>query len=122
MQREEIAANTTLVRSGEQSGDVFLIDSGSLSVYINGKDGRRIRVQKQRPGAVVGEIASYAGTGRTADVEADIEAVIYRMRESRIEQLGRTAPDLAAAWHGAMAAALAEKLRRTNQLLSETAL
>lgn len=119
MERETVPRGTTLLRQGEKSGDVFVIDSGSLSVYIRGKDGKQLRVQKQRPGAVVGEIASYSGSGRTADVVADTDTVVYRLREQSIAEVQRTDPGLASSWHRAMAGALAEKLKRTNQLLGD---
>ena len=37
--------------------------------------GERLRVRKQSPGSIVGEIAAYLGVPRTADVVAESEAV-----------------------------------------------
>ncbi len=119
MERQTVAQGTVLVAQGDVSGDVFILDQGNLSVYLRDETGHSHRIQKLRPGAIVGEIAAYTGTGRTADVVADREAVVYRLSETIIKSLSRTDADLAAYWHLAMAAALADKLRRTNKKMNE---
>ncbi|HCQ65981.1 MAG TPA: hypothetical protein DIU07_12885 [Rhodobacteraceae bacterium] len=119
MAREEVAAGTVLVRAGDWSDDVFMLESGALSIYIAAANGADIRVRKQIPGSIVGEIAAYAGLPRTANVEADTDSVVYRMSEARLAEIRAHRPDLAAGWHRAMAAALAEKLDRTNKLLGQ---
>ncbi|MEC7761479.1 MAG: cyclic nucleotide-binding domain-containing protein [Pseudomonadota bacterium] len=121
MAREEIAAGTRIVTQGETSGDVYLLESGALSVSIRTPDGHSIRVMKQRPGAIVGEIAAYAGIARTADVIADVDSVVYRLSDDKVRELQATDPRLAAHWHRAMAAGLAEKLDRTNKILGQRA-
>ncbi|SLN69605.1 cAMP-activated global transcriptional regulator CRP [Roseovarius litorisediminis] len=122
MDRELVPEGTLLLKEGEKSGDVFIIDQGSLSVYIKDRDGKSIRVLKQKPGAIVGEIASYSGKGRTANVVADSETVVYRFAENRIRDVQETEPVLAAIWHKGMASALAKKLQRTNQILGDQTL
>lgn len=119
MERQTIAKDAVLVAQGDVSGDVFILDQGNLSVYLRDETGQSHRIQKLRPGAIVGEIAAYTGTGRTADVVADRDAIVYRLSEARIKSLSRTDADLAAFWHLAMAAALADKLRRTNKKMNE---
>ncbi len=121
MEREVVAEGTRIVTQGETSGDVYLLESGALSVSIRTSDGHSIRVLKQRPGAIVGEIAAYAGIPRTADVIADVDSVVYRLSEKKVRELQDTAPTLAAHWHKAMAAGLAEKLDRTNKILGQRA-
>lgn len=121
MAREEVAAGTRIVTQGETSGDVYLLETGALSVSIRTPDGHAIRVLKQRPGAIVGEIAAYAGIPRTADVIADVDSVVYRLSEEKVRELQDSDPRLAAHWHKAMAAGLAEKLDRTNKILGQRA-
>jgi len=121
MHREELAPGAVLVRQGETTGDVFMLERGALSVFITTPQGERLRVRKQKPGSIVGEIAAYTGLARTADVVADIDSIVYRLPEARLAELQQTEPDLAAAWHLAMATALAEKLDRTNKLLGQRA-
>jgi len=122
MAREDVPAGTLLVKQGDSSGDVFMLESGALSVLLTTPAGETIRVRKQQPGSIVGEIAAYAGMRRTANVAADIDSVVYRMTEERLAEIHAREPDLAAYWHRAMASALAEKLDRTNKLLGQRAL
>ena len=119
MQREEIEAGTVLVVAGEWMGDVFMLETGSLSVYLGTNNGARIRVRKLRPGSIAGEIAAYAGLARTANVEAEADSVVYRMTAANLAEIGRCQPELAACWHYAMACELADKLDRTNKLLAQ---
>ena len=77
---------------------------------------------KQKSGAIVGEIASYSGKGRTANVVADSQTVVYRFAENRIRGVQESEPVLAAIWHKGMASALAKKLQRTNQILGDQTL
>jgi SulP family sulfate permease len=121
MTREEVRSGTRILTRGEMSGDVYLLERGMLSVWIRTGDDRPLRVMKQRPGAIVGEIASYAGKARTADVVADTDAVVYRLSNNKLRELQDKDPRLAAYWHQAMASGLAEKLDRTNKILGQRA-
>lgn len=121
MQRIEVPVGAVLVREGEISGDVYILERGALSVFITTSNGKRLRVRKQLPGSIFGEIAAYMDIPRTADIEADTDSVVYCMSEARLKEIEETQPDLAARWHRAMASALADKLMRTNKLLGERA-
>ena len=119
MERIEVAEGTQVIRMGERSEDVFFIDSGRLAVQRPGPRGEPVRLRSLRSGALVGEMASYAGLPRSADVVAEIDTVLYRASAGTLTRLERDDPELAAAWHRMIAVALAEKLNRTNQILQE---
>ncbi len=118
-ERETLSKGDVLIRQGDRAGDVFLIDSGTLCVHLNTNSGSVLRLRVLRPGALVGEIASYADLPRTADVIAETEAVVYRASETAVRKAARSAPDLAAALHRIVAATLAERLDRTTKLLGD---
>ena len=115
MARETVATGTRLIAAGDPSGDVFILESGRLAVRT--ADGHRLR--SFGPGAVVGELASYLGGPRTADVVAETEAVVFRARPAAIEAQQGTDPELVALWHRAMARVMADKLHRTTRMLGE---
>lgn len=115
MVRDTVPAGTRLIAAGDPSGDVFILESGRLAVRT--ATGRRLR--SFGPGAVVGELASYLGGPRTADVVAESDVVVFRARPAAIDAESRTDPDLAALWHRAMARVLADKLHRTTRMLGE---
>ena len=119
MDRRDLAPGETLIEAGAEGREVFLVDEGRVAVLAQRPDGSRFRVRSMRAGAFVGEIASYAGLPRTADVVAEAPSVVYVMAPGTLDAVARRDPALAAAWHEVMAAALAEKLNRTTLALRD---
>lgn len=120
MQRETLAEGATLITYGETARDIFVVDQGRLAVMAHLPDGRTLRVRSLRPGAVVGEIASYAGLPRTADVVAETATTVYRFSPKALESALAQDPALAAAWHKMIAVTLSEKIHRTTLMLQES--
>jgi SulP family sulfate permease len=120
MAREDLAEGATLITAGETGQDIFVVDRGRLAVMARLPDGRRMRVRSLRPGAIVGEIASYAGLPRTADVVAESAATVYRFSPEAHAAAFAEAPELAAAWHEMIAITLSEKIHRTTLMLQES--
>lgn len=120
MERIDLRPDEVLIRFGDMSEDIYILDQGRLSVMAHLTEGRRIRVRSLRAGALVGEIASYAGLPRTADVQADGEATVYRIGPKDLDSAFDSDPQLAAAWHRLVATTLSEKLYRTNEMLRES--
>ena len=121
MTKRWLVKSERLIRAGDAAKDIYLIGSGRLAVLAPLKDGSKLRVRSLRAGAFVGEIASYAGLDRTADVVAEEPSVVYEISPEDIEALTQTDPDLAAIWHKMIARTLADKLDRTNRLLRDRA-
>ncbi|MEM8729900.1 MAG: cyclic nucleotide-binding domain-containing protein [Pseudomonadota bacterium] len=109
-----------LIEYGTSDTDVFLIDSGRLAVFAKTATGADLRIRSLRPGSFVGEIASYAGLARTADVIAETRATVYCATPEILEKSVHQTPELASAWHKAVAANLADKLHRTTLLLVDS--
>ena len=119
MDRRKLLPREVLITAGAQDRDVFVVDQGRVSVLAMRPDGTRFRVRSMRAGALMGEIASYAGLPRTAEVIAQDATIVYAMTPTALDRVAATDPALAAAWHRAMAAALADKLNRTTQALRD---
>lgn len=119
MSRETVPKGTCLIRQGHKSGDIYLIDEGRLSVMLNLPDGGTLRLRTMAEGSLVGEVASYAGLKRTADVIAETDAVVYHASAERIAAITGEDPVIAASLHRMVAATLADKLDRTNKLLGD---
>jgi SulP family sulfate permease len=62
---------------------------------------------------VVGEVAMYTGTARTADVVAETPSVVLRLRRAELERLEAEDPALAAAIHRWLAHTVAVRLDAT---------
>lgn len=113
LERMPLAEGTTLIRQDDPPDDVFVLESGRLSVEMETPEGTRLRLRAVRPGVVVGEVAMYTGVPRTADVVTEMPSVVLRLSKASIERLEAEEPELAAALHRWLASTLAERLSDT---------
>lgn len=63
-------AGTEVIRQGDESDALYVIDAGTVSVDVEGKDGRSRRVAELGPGDYFGEIGLLEGAPRNASVRA----------------------------------------------------
>jgi SulP family sulfate permease len=117
LERESVPEGTVLIRQGEPPGDVYVLESGRLSVEATTPEGTRMRLSSVSPGVMVGEIAMYLGQPRTADVVAETPCVVLRLSRASIEHLEAEEPELAAALHHRLAQDLAERLSDSLRVL-----
>jgi SulP family sulfate permease len=118
LERLSLEVGDVLIHQGEPPDDVFVLGSGGLRVEVTTADGSRMRVRTVRPGVMVGEIALYTGSIRTADVIADVPSVVFRLRRAAIERLEADDPRTAGALHRWLATALATRLTDAQRLYS----
>jgi SulP family sulfate permease len=78
----------------------------------------RMRLRTVLPGAVVGELALYTGTVRTADVVAEAPSVVLRLTRASIERMEADRPELAAAVHRWLATTVSERLTDTQRAVN----
>jgi SulP family sulfate permease len=121
---ETIPSGTAVLRQGDASDALILLESGLLSARVAGSDGdgsagNAMTVASFLPQTVVGEIGLYAGGPRTATVVAEVDSTIRRITRADLEELSRRDPALARDLHAAIAALLARRLTRTTALLRE---
>jgi len=113
LERVPLAEGTVLIRRDEPPDDVFVLESGRLSVEMTTPEGTRMRLRTVRAGVVVGEIAMYTGVPRTADVVAETPSVVLRLSRASIERMETAEPELAAQLHRWLATTLSERLSDT---------
>jgi SulP family sulfate permease len=116
---EEVPAGTEVLRQGEASDALILLERGRLSARVAGPEGGSMAVASFLPETVVGEIGLYANSARTATVAADIDSTIRRITLRDIDAVSERDPALARDFHAAIAALLARRLARTTELLRE---
>jgi sulfate permease, SulP family len=110
LERRSLPQGTVLIRQGDPPDDLFVLESGRLSVELVTPEGARMRLSTVRPGVVVGEMALYTGAPRTADVVAEMASVVLRLSRASIERLEAEEPEAAAALHRWLATTLAVRL------------
>ena len=85
MEREEVAAGTTIVREGEPGDRFYVLFSGMLSVSWSAMGRRDVL----RPGDYFGEVALAMDMPRTATVSAITPAVIASCDRATFDELLR---------------------------------
>jgi SulP family sulfate permease len=113
LERVELPDGAVLIRQDEPPDDVFVLESGRLSVEMVTAERIRMRLRSVNAGVVVGEVALYTGVPRTADVVAETRSVVLRLSKASIEQIEAEEPELAVALHRWLAGILSERLRDT---------
>ncbi|AUX38410.1 MULTISPECIES: SLC26A/SulP transporter family protein [Sorangium] len=110
LERVEAPAGFDLFRQGDVSKDLYLIESGELTAWLE-IDGKKIkRLRTMGPGSVVGESGLYMGEKRSATVTASRQATLYRLSEEALRRLTDEAPELAAAFHHFVVTLLARRI------------
>ena len=118
LEKVNINKGEYLAHQGEVAHDLFFIEGGELSIYLELENDERVRLQKLDMRTVVGELGLYLNTTRTASIIADESSVAYRLSRSALDEVRQGDPDLAAALHEYVARLLAERLADTTRLLA----
>jgi SulP family sulfate permease len=106
-----------LFRQGDPADDLYFIEQGAVSIYMEIEDGSRVRLRTLGRGTVVGEMGLYVGTTRTASVIADFPTTAYRLTLTALSEMREADPVLAADFHEFIARMVSERLVNTNRWL-----
>jgi sulfate permease, SulP family len=109
LERLDVPAGHFVIHQGAAADDVFFLESGRLTATFSGEDGE-IRLRTMEPGTVVGELAFYMGTPRTASVVAESPSTLYRLSRQALHEIEIQDPQLAVTLHRRFATILAERL------------
>ncbi|SRR5687768_8206774 len=85
LEREDVAAGSTVVREGEPGDRFYVVLSGMLNVTQAGMGERRIL----RPGDAFGEVALAMRIPRTASVRAVVPSVVASCDQETFDELLR---------------------------------
>jgi sulfate permease, SulP family len=99
LNRLEIPTHTKIIEQNTLADDLFFIESGRLSTYLEQKDSPPIRLQTMVDDTVIGEIGFYLGDLRTATVIADKPSVVYRLSITALAQMEKENPAVAIELH-----------------------
>jgi len=113
--RHEVRGGDLLVKQGEHDRTMYLIESGTLQVFVQPpKAGTRLSIL--RPGAVVGEAGLFSDQPRMANVEAMGACVVWALRGPRYEELAARNPTLTLELVRAAAALMGARMRANIEL------
>lgn len=117
--RIALEAGEILVDKGDQSDDIYLLTEGRLNVMVPDPDGGMRLIAQVRKGAMVGELAHYAQTDRSARIVAKTDVKLICFAAEKLETLSKDNPGFFRDFHQLAARHLARRLERTTRLLND---
>jgi CRP-like cAMP-binding protein len=109
--RHEVRSGDLLVRQGDRERTVYLLEQGSLQVFVNRDAPGNYRIAILRPGAILGEPALFCDTARMANVEALTPCVVWALGALRLDELAARSPAIALEVLRAGGAVMAARMR-----------
>lgn len=87
LSRHEIRAGDLLVKQADHDRTMYLLERGTLQVFISNPKPGVSRLSILRAGSVVGEAGLFSDQPRMANVEAMTACVVWALRGARLEEL-----------------------------------
>ena len=116
LKRIELSPNAKIIQQDTVANDLFFIETGRLSAYLEQEGHVPIRLQTVVDDTIVGEIGFYLGELRTATVIAEDPSVVYRLSKCALAALEAEQPIVALALHKL----LVEKTAKRVSLVSKS--
>jgi CRP/FNR family transcriptional regulator, cyclic AMP receptor protein len=111
----EKSAGTLLFKSGDSGEAMYLILDGKVSISVSDRDGKEVLLAELARGDFFGEMALFDGRSRSADARIIENTRLAVLQRDGFLSFVRQNPDIALA----MLSAIAERLRRTDDLLRQ---
>lgn len=108
-----VAPGVHLIRQGHADTRLYALVEGRMRAEIDTASGGKTRVALFEPGALIGELAYYAGLPRSADVVAETPCRVVGID---IDALQADSPEAAGRLHAHVARLVAARLVRMNAL------
>jgi len=120
-QRRRCPARSNIICAGENSESLYLIIKGSVTILIEGEEGREMIVAYLNSGDFFGELGLFqqtsTGPQRSAWVRAKTECEVAEISYAKFRELSQHDPELMYAIGGQMA----ERLRNTTRKVGDLA-
>ena len=119
MQLEKVPQWSLIVKQGDPGDSMYLILQGELRVRIN-VGGKETILATLGPGEFFGDISLFDHGPRSADVVANSDSMVLKITSKAIEELSRTAPELATPFLRNIGQTLSARIRADNKRLSDS--
>ena len=110
-------AHQVLFHAGDVGDAMYLIERGKVRICVQAKDGHEVTLAELGRGDFFGEMALLDGERRSADAVVAEDARLALLSRKHFLSFMRSSPDVALE----MLTALANRLRRTDELLRHSA-
>jgi len=122
METMDVASGTAVVRQGEPSDALYVLQSGQLHAQLELDNGQSVRLRSMRAGAIVGEIGMLLDSHRSTSVLASEPSTVLKLSADTMRSMEDQDPIVAQAFHRFVMRTLAERLvdnARVIQALSD---
>ena len=94
--RRELRAGEWLMRAGDESDALFLVESGQFAAQLPRAEGREaVRLQTMHEGSTIGELGFLLGARRSADVVAERDSTVRMLDRPTWREIIEHEPDIA---------------------------
>jgi len=111
---ETIIEHTKIIKQGTNPRGLYFIKSGRVTVELDSKMDKKIRLKSMGAGTIVGEVSLYLKTQATASVVTDEVCDLYFLSHENFEKLNVEAPERAAELHTYVIKLLSDRLAKSN--------
>lgn len=118
LERVQAPAGARLIRQGAPSDDLYLVESGRMTVVLERPDGDPIRLRTITAETVVGELGFFLGVPRTASIVAEQQSVVYRLTRRALRAMHSDDPAVALVFQELMTRLLAERVVSANETIA----
>ena len=109
--------NEEIIAQGAPSSEIYILVEGGAAAIVAADDHMPLIVARFEPGALIGEMAFYQGTARSATVIAEVESRLIRVDADRMRPGGDLPEALVSAFHQIAARHLSQRLAVATKLL-----
>lgn len=111
MERRQLATGDLLIRRGDRERVAYLLEAGTLQVFVTGGPPGSHRIARLRAGSIVGEPGLFIDAPRMASVEAMTPCTLWMLKHDRLEALGADEPKIVLALLHAAGCVMAVRMR-----------
>ncbi len=119
IQPVKLGTKDVLFKEGDPGDAAYVVETGRLEVYLERPEGR-IHLAELGPNSVLGEITLLDGQKRTATATALEATTLFRLDKQEYDFLRRNLRPVAFKIMRPIATTLCDRLRETNQLITDT--
>jgi diguanylate cyclase (GGDEF)-like protein len=115
----ELRAGEVLFREGDSGGELFVVDSGSLGIWMSLVDGQTLEIAAFGPGDFFGEMSIFENEPRSASCQAKSACRLLSLNEKDLFRYMDESPASAAKIMGRMLSVTRRRLQDTSGFLSD---
>ena len=112
-----VSSGDVLFEQGLSGDSLYLILGGSISIIIDHPCGKSLTVRTMRAGSILGEMAVYTGSPRSASAHAQQDCVLYCLRVEDYHKLVLEHPAEAGLFSSYIVTLMSERLGRANKAM-----